>query len=714
MDIRTALVQSGAFKVKNRTVPNDTFFLGGGLNVMEPPLAMQPGYVIGCNNFEPALEGGYRRVDGYERFSGQASPSLTAFISIPYASAGGFTPSPGATVTESGSGATGTVTYLDSVNNAVVIVPSSGTFVGAGSTLTSGSQTATTTGTPILNGGATTALSNQYFYENFLYLQSLIGPVGGSSCSGPVYGVVPYGSTVYAFRNNAAGTAGTMWKATSSGWQQVALGTKVRYSNGVYASSMLPIPEGTVLTGQTSGATFTVRRVATLTGTWGTDAEGYIITDAITGTPTANENLLMAGTVVATYLSNAAQVLPVGGTYRFRTHNFLYAQDPSTGFRLYGVNGVGNGFEYDGTTFTLIETGMTTDTPQFLEVHADYLFYGFPDGSLQNSGFQLPLNWNPVYGADARSVGATITFMREDVSNTLIIGTRQNIWYLTGLQVEQFQIFQYATTTGAIENTDQSLGAMIIGEDRGFTSLQASAQYGNFDATSLSAMITDLIVAQFAKDTPIGAIVTRKKNLYRLVFASGAVYSLGINAGGKYTGWLKASWAHPPQCVVSGFTQQTGQPEVERAFFGSTNGYVYEIDAGRSFDGQAVDFFLKTAYWHSKKPSINKRYRRVFCSVRPEGQASVSAGVDLDYSGGVNQINSDNTLESGGTLWDVGTWDAFTWDAPTYTQMSFALEVEGYNISLSLSGSAQNDSPFTVSDVTYQYDARFINRTTMA
>ena len=33
---------------------------------------------------------------------------------------------------------------------------------------------------------------------------------------------------------------------------------------------------------------------------------------------------------------------------------------------MYGVNGVGNAFEFDGTVFTLIETGMATDTPDFI------------------------------------------------------------------------------------------------------------------------------------------------------------------------------------------------------------------------------------------------------------------------------------------------------------------------------------------------------------
>lgn len=712
MNFQLALAQAGGYKVKMGVRTGDYFPFGGGLDVMDPPLAIAPGQLLGVNNYEPAIIGGYRRFDGYERFSGQLSPSTTPFISIPYTSSGGFTPAEGATVTESGSGATGTVTYLDTVNLAVVLLVTSGTFVGAGSTLTSGAQTAVSSGKPILNGGANVTLSNSYFYQNYLYLQSLIGPVGGAACSGPVNGVCPYGTTVYAFRNNAAGTAGLMFKATSTGWVQVALGFKVRFNAGVYSSSMQQPLDGTVLTGATSGATFTIQRTGTLSGTWGTDAAGYFIASAITGTPVADELLKNGTTTIATYLSSAAQTLPPGGIYSFRLHDFNYAQVPTAGFRMYGVNQVGNGFEYDavGGVFTLIETGMSPDVPMYLEIHANYLFYGFAQGSLQNSGYQLPMSWNPVFGADARSVGEPITFMREDVSQTLIIGTRRSIWYLTGIQVEQFQILPLTTNTGAISLTDESLGQMIFGEDRGFTTLAAAQQYGDFEGQSLSDKILKLITSQLANDTPIGAFVTRRKNLYRLVFASGQVYCLGMNAQGAFTGWTTGFWVHPPTCVMDGFVGST--PQVERMFFGSSNGYVYEIDKGRSFDGQVVSHFLKTAYWHSKSPDVFKRYRKVSIDVAPEGQASVIIGADTDYGSRTGQTGNALSLAGGGGYWDVAVWDQFAWDNPVYQQTALKLELEGFNISLTFSGSAVNDVPFTVSGASYQESLRIINRNT--
>lgn len=708
-NISQFLNASGALKQRTNIKVSPYFGMQGGINVQDPPLIIPPGELLGCLNFEPSILGGYRRFDGYERFDGRTSPTDAPYVVVNFTTA--FSPTVGTTLTESGSGATGIVAYVDATNKNVVFVNVVGTMLGDGSTFTGGG---TSVGAPYLNTAQTTTLAQSYYYQKWLYFQALIGTVGGAACSGPVRGVWAYKSTVYAFRDNAAGSAGTMWKATTTGWQQVALGIQVKFNAGIYADgAMDPIPEGTVLKGATSGATFTVLRVVTQSGTWGLDAAGYIITNAITGTPVASEALQVGATTYATYLSNAAQALPAGGLYKFRNFNFNAVQTPTTGFRMYAINGVGQGFEYDDSgVFTFISTGMATDVPTNLEVHASYLFFSFAGGSLQNSGYQLPLNWNPVFGADSRQVGEDVTFLREDVSQTLVIGTRRQLWMLTGLQVEQFQVSVYSSNTGALANTDENPGQMIVGEDRGITTVAAAQQYGNFDAKSLTDKILSLILPQFQTDPVVGAIVTRKKNLYRLVFASGTVYTLAINAQGQFSGWLTGFWSHQPTAISCGFTQQPNQPQVERAFFGDATGYVREIDKGLSFDGLVVPFFIKTSYWHVKSPSIFKRFRYLQLDMRPEGPASVFVGCDCDYGNISGMTSPVLSLTSGGGFWDIAKWDEFIWDAPTYTGVQMKLELEGYNISTVVSGSAVNDFPFTVTGGLYQYSQRVINRNT--
>lgn len=42
----------------------EAFQLAGGLDLVSPALAMAPGMLISCNNFEPDVNGGYRRMFG--------------------------------------------------------------------------------------------------------------------------------------------------------------------------------------------------------------------------------------------------------------------------------------------------------------------------------------------------------------------------------------------------------------------------------------------------------------------------------------------------------------------------------------------------------------------------------------------------------------------------------------------------------------------------
>lgn len=702
MDLGTALSSSGALKVSNRVVPTDYYSFNGGLDIMDPPMAVPPGALIGCLNFEPAIRGGYRRVDGYERFDGHESPSDAAFVTLKLDSVA--TLAVGNTVTQGAT--TATIAYIDATNLAIVVVDATAAFTLGTVVISSNNYTVSN----IYNSaGATTALTSQYQLQKFLYLKTRISPLPHTA----VLGVFPYLDTVYAIASD--GTNGHFYKATSSGWTEIPLGIKIQFTDGVYSSSMQPPAEGTLCTGSTSGATFTIKRINAMTGTWGTDAAGWIVVSSITGTPTTGETFKDgSGTVLFTYQSNAAQTLPASGIYEFRVFNFNAAQNPDTGYRLYAVNGVGQGFEFEGTqeVFCNIDTGMSPDAPTHLEIHASYLFFSFKGGSLQNAGYQYPLNWNPVFGASERSVGEDVTFLKEDVSETLVIGTGKRVWTLTGISTELFQIQVYAANTGAIPNTVQQPAQIVFMEDRGFTGFAASQEFGDFEANSLSDAILTLVTSLAANDTPVGAIVTRYKNLYRIAFKSGTILALGMNAKGQFTGWTQCGLPINPVLYVCGYTQSSGAPMVERAFTADANGFVYEIDKGWTFDGDAVQAFLKLAYYASKKPDIYKRYRRLRTDLRPEGWLSLILAVDFDYGNRTAQNNFPLSFTTPGGIWDVSLWDTFLWDAPQYTQAVMKVEGEGYNIGLFFSSSANTDHPYTLYGASLQWSQRILNRNT--
>jgi hypothetical protein len=64
--------------------------LNGGLDLVTPPLSVDPGFALAISGFEPWYNGGYRRVDGFERFSGKPKPSAAVCYGAPVSSLSGF------------------------------------------------------------------------------------------------------------------------------------------------------------------------------------------------------------------------------------------------------------------------------------------------------------------------------------------------------------------------------------------------------------------------------------------------------------------------------------------------------------------------------------------------------------------------------------------------------------------------------------------------
>lgn len=65
--------------------PKTKYFpFGGGLNLETPALSLKPGELIGCQNYECDIEGGYRRIDGYERFSSYPLASDSTYYTVDF------------------------------------------------------------------------------------------------------------------------------------------------------------------------------------------------------------------------------------------------------------------------------------------------------------------------------------------------------------------------------------------------------------------------------------------------------------------------------------------------------------------------------------------------------------------------------------------------------------------------------------------------------
>ena len=133
--------------------------LGGGLDVVTPALTVDPGRALAMVNFEPWFNGGYRRVDGFERLDGRPKPHLQVFVGFELDTIAGLVK--GTTVlTGDASGATGLVVDFDAATLSVAVTKTTGLPFTNGEAFNAG--TYTMSGVALQGGAPTETLTQQY------------------------------------------------------------------------------------------------------------------------------------------------------------------------------------------------------------------------------------------------------------------------------------------------------------------------------------------------------------------------------------------------------------------------------------------------------------------------------------------------------------------------------------------------------------------------
>lgn len=747
MKLGERLRRNGLGKRPTRVYVSDLFAFEGGLNLVDPPLVVKPGHLIGAKNYEPGVRGGYSRVDGYERFDGRPSPTRADYWTLEVTGVVG-TPfvvgdilrqyEPGETVfdntTQIGNGIIASINNMGSGTFVIGVVETTDTdefvdgFEQDGDVYTADPadpQPGTLRGTSTFafrNGATTDEVNEQVAFDKTEYYRDEIEAVGGAACAGPVKGVAVFKDRVVAFRGNAAGTATLMFETnqnTYDGWQAVNLGHKIRFDTG----GTTAITVGQTIEGGTSGATAVVSRIVYDGGDVGAStATGFIIVQTITGTFSVGEDIEVSATKKAEVVSVTAQSLPVipeGKRMRFRVHNFAGAGDNTC---LYGVNGVANAFEYDSDgTFVLIETGMVNDAPTHVFVLNNHLILTFPGGSIQNSSYGKPTEFDPVLGADERTIGGDVTDGIEETDRTLILATRNRTYVMYGDDAATFVVKEFTRGTGMLPDTANKLGHTIFLDDHGFTTLKAAQDFGNFSTNSISDKILPTIQTVLKARGIAGSVISRRKNLYRLFFDNGSALVIATRPGGKFSGWMQIAFPIEPTCFDSGElefpvgiipeqTQNPGPIFPERIFFGAEDGFVYEMDIGYSFDGENIEHFMRTVYHHSHSPEIFKHYRKATIDVDVQGKCTLFCTVDFNYGNRTGQQGIEAEFAGGGGLWDIANWDEFKWSGSVFDQLVLKIEGDGYNIGMFFYGNSNREASHTLYNTTYHYSRRKINR----
>ena len=661
---------------------SDWIGFNGGLDLSTPAVMALPGVCRLSQNYEIDVNGGYKGIVGYERYNGEPSPSAGTYAILPVTITGAF--SVGDTITGATSAATAVV--LANVTTYLVITKIVGTFqaevLNVGGNPQGSSTAAASTG-----GASTAKLNAQYLNLAADNYRADIAAVPGE---GNVFGVEWLNNVCYAWRNATGGATAAIYKSTASGWSLVALGRELAFTSG----GTTEIVAGDVITGAISGAFATVTRVMLESGSWAAGtAAGKFIFASDTGTFQA-ENIDVGATLnLATIAGDSAAItLLPSGRVETVPHNF---GGQAGAKRIYGVDKINRGFEFDGTVYCPIKTGMTSDIPTHVAVFKNHLFFSFA-GSAQHSGIGAPYAWTLLSGSSELAIGDTITAFHVepgaagDAAMAMLSVNSAHVLY--GTSSADWNLVLYRDEIGAYQYTVQNIGSTYFLNERGITNLQTTQAYGNFQDATISGLIQSWINTR--KTLANASCIVRNKNQYRIFFSDDyAIYCTFKQ--GKLMGMMPVVLGH----TVTSMCSREKNDGTEVILFGSDNGMVYEMEKGTSFDGDAIMQYFYLQFWHSKRIRILKRYLDCMLETSGEGYAEFNFGFELGYaSTDIPQpADQTDTLSLSAGRWDSGNWEMGFWDIQNISLSVFKLSGRAENISLAIKSNSDYFNPLRFS-----------------
>tara|TARA_R110001632_G_scaffold36985_1_gene93524 strand:- start:486 stop:2468 length:1983 start_codon:yes stop_codon:yes gene_type:complete len=542
-------------------------------------------------NFEPSIEGGYRRVQGFIKYNDNAVPSYGS----PRVQASGQT---GTTLNLAN------VFYSPVVGDKFTIAGNATVYTISNTSPGYDDTNKTFTGTITPSLAASPADKALVTFVNNTNL---------------VQGVGYFDSEAFAYRD------GTIWRNnTAGGWTQVnvpSYGT-VLVDAGSQTGNSLSIDGLT--SAPSIGDTFSVagiEKVYTVVNkptVVGSDAT-LVITPALASSPANN--------ALVTFISSDR-----GSFRKLRYSRYNISGTPTIMF----LDGANYPAKYDGTTFTTLD-GISSDLlgAEFVVSFKNQLF--FSKGSLL--GFTAPYsddNFSPADGAGDVSVGEDITGLivfREQ----LIIFTRRKILRLTGNTIADFNLQPITLDIGCVsEDTIQEIGGdiMFMAPD-GLRLLSATDRIGDFGLSTASKPIQDVMVSFKAKHTSFSSCVIRGKSQYRLFgYAPGisSSSSQGI-LGTQFADQSSQGMAWAKLRGINAYVADSyyDDSEEEVVLFAEANGYVYKMEEGFSFDGSNIRATFSTPHFTINDPRMRKTVYKLTTYVDPRGSVSGSASIKLDF-----------------------------------------------------------------------------------
>ena len=656
----------------------------GGLVTNLSPLQQAinaPGSARILRNYEPSIDGGYKRVQGYAKFDSVIMP--------PYGNP-----------VVNGASQTGTTLNVGAIH----------TTPAVGDTLTIAGISGTYT---VASGGVSYTAS-----KNIVTL-TLTGSLAASPANGAVITFVSVTGTNYAngitYFNNKAVVAlnADILETSGSGYTKINkpnYGTPLvdgasQSGTTLVADAFNTLPQvGDVFTianadGSSLAAINKVYTITTAVSSYsdaGTKEVNIVIDPALASSPADNAKL----TFISSDREGAINT-------RFDTVDF-------TGTKvLIIVDGVNAPAIYNSTTFTVLDSAPTDVIgAKIVATHKNHVFYG--KGRILS--FNAPLSTTDFQsGNGAGSIGLDNDIVAiKSFRDQLIIFTDSSIFRLNGNVLADFNLQPITRNIGCTQTDSvQEIGGdVVFMAPDGLRLLSATERIGDFGLAPISKKIQGTFNNFVNVHTDFFSLVIRNKSQYRL---------LGWNDNftrPNAQGILFTQFASPGEASVIDFAETRGiqatacasvySGTTEFVLFAGKEGFLHRMENDTSsFDGNNIATTFATPFYPINDPRIRKTIYKAQFYLDPEGRVNFNLNLkfDFDESGAVVMpaVTFTNATSNASQFYGIGAYGSATFGAKLQKVFSAQAFGSGRTVSAQFEADNNTDVPYALDALTLEY-----------
>jgi hypothetical protein len=319
----------------------------------------------------------------------------------------------------------------------------------------------------------------------------------------------------------------------------------------------------------------------------------------------------------------------------------------------------GNNYPATYSTSGNILTAITGSTDvlgaENVAVFKDTAFYAKGNNLYFTAPFTVD-DFSAANGAGSINVANEITGLAV-FRDQLIVFTTDSIKRITGNTAADFQVSPITDRIGCVNgDTIQEVGGdiMYLAPD-GIRLLSATDRIGDFGLDIASDPIAKDATTFLGSTPNFCSVLMREKAQYRIFAyieseqheaAKGLIATKFVSQGASGISW---STTYGIKAFVAD-SRYSGTAET--VAFANTDGYVYELDTGSSFDDLPIEAIYESPYMPLSDPQMRKSFYKMTLYAEPTGSMSLDLNVKYDFGSttntGVIQPATQN-IESTGT-----------------------------------------------------------------